>query len=141
MTHSQVAQGIHHSVAYGWHSTRVTQFPYALRSQRVSRGWSFLRFHHQLRHIFCDGHSIVHEAASQGLSFRRVEYALSHSLAYPLHQCAMNLPFHQLGVDNSSAVVDSNAAQQLEQGVRFFLGGPAAGIEDGLIEMNRRAEG
>lgn len=38
-------------------------------------------------------------------------------------------------------VSNENAAHHLEQGVRFFLGGPGAWIEDGLVEMNRRAEG
>jgi 4-hydroxy-2-oxoheptanedioate aldolase len=37
-------------------------------------------------------------------------------------------------------VSNETAAHHLEQGVRFFLGGPAPWIESGLIEMNRRAE-
>ena len=37
-------------------------------------------------------------------------------------------------------VSNENAAHHLEQGVKFFLGGPPTWIEDGLVEMNRRAE-
>jgi 4-hydroxy-2-oxoheptanedioate aldolase len=37
-------------------------------------------------------------------------------------------------------VSNDNAAHHLEQGVKFFLGGPPAWIESGLIEMNQRAE-